>query len=219
MGGPPTVLLIDDHELVRRGVRFVLESQDVQVVGEASLADAVAMASNVRPTHIVLDPDTGHGVSLDIIHELIEAAGDPRILILTDQRDPAICARSMMLGAVGIMYKHEPPEVLFKAIEKLHAGEVWLDRSKTATVLNHIARRRRDIESSDAKIDTLTRREREIVAAICEGLRNRELADRLCISEATVRNHVTSILDKLGLANRFDLVVFSFHHHLSTPRD
>ena len=87
-------------------------------------------------------------------------------------------------------------------------------RGKTAGVLTQLAMRRKEIDSDKAKIQTLTKREREIVSAVCEGLRNKDISDRMFISEATARNHLTSILDKLGLTSRFDLVVFAFRHGL-----
>jgi two-component system, NarL family, nitrate/nitrite response regulator NarL len=213
-----TVLLVDSHELVRRGIRFVLESRDFHVLGESRCCreDAVPLAARAQPDVIIMDPDTGpeQGASLDLIGDLASAAERSPILILTTRRDAAMCARSMVLGASGVMYKHEPADVLFKALDRLHAGEVWLDRGKTAGVITHLVKRRKDVSSMDARIETLTKREREVIAGICDGLRNKELGERLFISEATVRNHVTSILDKLGLANRFDLVVCAFRHRL-----
>jgi two-component system, NarL family, nitrate/nitrite response regulator NarL len=210
----PTLLLIDNQDLVRVGIRCLLEAHDFPVLGAASHADAVKLAGELQPAVILLDPDTGSDVALDLIGDVREVAGRSRILVLTSHRDPTLCARAMMLGAAGMMYKHEPAEVLFKAIHRLQAGEVWLDRARTAGVLMQMVRRRREIDSSEARIETLTKREREIVAVICEGLRNKQTADRLCISEATARNHLTSILDKLGLASRFELVVFAFRHGL-----
>ncbi len=210
----PTVLLIDNQDLVRLGIRCLLESHDFPVLGAAPHAEAVKLAGELQPAVIILDPDTGSDVALELIADMLEVAARSRILVLTSQRDPTLCARSMMLGGAGMMYKHEPADVLFKAIGRLQAGEVWLDRARTAGVLTQMVRRRRDIDSSEARIETLTKREREIVAVICEGLRNKQIADRLCISEATARNHLTSILDKLGLASRFDLVVFAFRHGL-----
>ena len=109
--------------------------------------------------------------------------------------------------------KGQAPDTLFKAIAKVRAGEIWLDRSQMTAVLNDVMRRRQD-EPTTERARLLTKREREVVAGVCDGLRNRELAERLFISEATVRNHVTSILDKLQLANRFDLVVYSYRHGL-----
>ena len=213
----PSTVLIDSHELVRRGIRFVLEQRDVHVLGESRCCreDAVPLAAQTQPDVIIMDPATGDkdGTSLDLIRDLAQAAERSRILVLTNHRDAAISAQSIALGASGVMYKHEPAHVLFKALDRLQAGEVWLDRGKTAAVLTHLSKRR-EVSAMDARIDTLTKREREIISGVCDGLRNKELGDRLCISEATVRNHVTSILDKLGLANRFDLVVCAFRHKL-----
>jgi len=200
---------------VRLGIRCLLEAHDFPVLGAASHAEAVTLAGQLQPAVIILDPDTGSDVALDLIGDILEAAARSRILVLTSQRDPTLCARAMMLGAAGMMSKRESADVLFKAIRSLQAGEVWLDRARTAGVMMQMARRRREIDSSEARIETLTKREREIVGVICEGLRNKQIADRLCISEATARNHLTSILDKLDLASRFELVVFAFRHGLA----
>jgi DNA-binding NarL/FixJ family response regulator len=211
----PTVLLIDNQDLIRQGIRCLLESHDFDVLGAATQAEAAKLAGELQPAVIILDQDTGGDVALDLIGDMLEAAARSRILVLTSQRDPTLCTRAMMLGAAGVMYKDEPAEALFKAIRRLQAGEVWLDRASTAGVMMQMIRRRRELDSSEAKIETLTKREREVVAVVCEGLRNRQIADRLCISEATARNHLTSILDKLDLASRFDLVVFAFRHGLA----
>jgi DNA-binding NarL/FixJ family response regulator len=216
MSEPATVLLIDREDLVRRGIRQLLESQpQFRVIADASQRnEAVALASSERPDLIVLDPETEQGVSFSIIEDLVDASPKSRILILTSARDSSLCTRSMMMGAVGIVSKREPAEVLFTALDKLQEGQVWLDRMRTAAVLTQFARRRREEDVTDAKIRTLTRREREILTCVCEGLRNKELGERLFISEATVRNHLTSILDKLQLCSRLDLVLFAFRYGL-----
>jgi DNA-binding NarL/FixJ family response regulator len=219
MTNPATVLLIDPEELVRRGIRQLLETQpQFRVIADASERnEAVAVASAERPDLIVLDPETEEGFSFSIIEDLVDVSPTSRILILTATRDPSLCTRSMMMGAVGIVSKHQPAEVLFTALGKLRDGQVWLDRIRTADVLNRLARRRREHDSVDPKVRTLTRREREIVNCVCEGLRNKALGERLFISEATVRNHLTSILDKLQLSSRLDLVLFAFRHRLVEP--
>src|SRR5262245_18575656 len=118
MPTPTTVLLIDDHELVRRGVRQLRQSCDsVRVVADSPYRrDAVAIAAAELPDVIVVDPDTGDGVSLELIAELMDAASQAPILLLTSVRDPHVCARSVMLGARGVVDKREAPDVLFKAI-------------------------------------------------------------------------------------------------------
>ena len=138
MANGPNILLIDNQELVRLGIRHVLEANEFAVLGAVAHAEAVQTAAELKPEVIILDPDTGDAAGLDIIGNLMEASPQSHILVLTSQRDPAVCMRSMMLGAVGIMYMHEPPAVLFKAIGRLQAGEVWLDRGKTAGVLTQL---------------------------------------------------------------------------------
>jgi DNA-binding NarL/FixJ family response regulator len=120
---------------------------------------------------------------------------------------------------MGLVLKDKAAEVLIKAIETVHSGEVWLDGSLTASVISEISSvdksRRPDPEAE--KIRSLTGREREIVGLVCEGLKNKHIADRLFISEATVRNHLTSILSKLGLSDRFELALYAYRHHLARP--
>jgi DNA-binding NarL/FixJ family response regulator len=118
------------------------------------------------------------------------------------------------LGAHGLVLKHEQPEVLITAIKKVSAGEIWLDRSITAEALAQMIRRRRNEDVELNKISTLTRREREIIALVGEALKNAMIAQRLFISEGTVRNHLSSVLGKLGLSDRFELAVYAFRHGL-----
>ncbi len=210
------VLLVDDQELVRRGVRSLLEQEpELQVVADVPLqSDVPGLARSEQPDVIVLEPDpvTAGNVALDMISEIAIGVPQSRILILTDLRDPERYTRFLVHGALGLVLKHQPVAVLVKAIKKVQEGEVWIERTNVARLLRLAAQRRREASAADTKIQTLTKREREIIGGICEGLRNGELASRLFISEATVRNHVTSILHKLELANRFDLVVFAFRH-------
>jgi DNA-binding NarL/FixJ family response regulator len=213
-----TVLLVDSQELVRRGVRTLLEEDgEVKVIGDMPVGwEAVRVAKDARPDVIVLEPDAPCGDEnvIDLISGLASDAPHSAVLLLTDVRDPQRCTRFLAIGAVGLVLKHQPADVLLKAVKKLKAGEAWLDRANTARLLKFSSQHQHTENAIDKKMRALTRREREIVAFICEGLRNRELAERLFISEATVRNHVTSILGKLELVDRFELVVFAFRHHL-----
>jgi DNA-binding NarL/FixJ family response regulator len=119
---------------------------------------------------------------------------------------------------MGLVLKDKATEVLIKAIERVHAGEVWLDRSLTASVLSELslAETRKSNPEAD-KVATLTGREREIVELVSQGLKNKQIAERLFISEATVRNHLTSILSKLDLSDRFELALYAYRHHLAKP--
>jgi len=211
------VMLVARFPVERCGLRGLIgQHAGFEVAGEAAtIAEAVELAERERPDVVLLDPDSEE-VSLRGVSAVNEAC-DCRILVFTAESDHRVYARAIELGAAGIVTKEQPVEVLLRAIQKIHEGELWLDRARTASVLSHAIRRGRDPEVM--KIDSLTRREREIVALVGEGLRNAAIAERLFISEATVRNHLTSILSKLALADRFDLAVYAFRHGLVPATD
>jgi DNA-binding NarL/FixJ family response regulator len=117
-------------------------------------------------------------------------------------------------GAMGVFMKDQTGDVLGRAIRKVHAGELWLDRTRTANVVSRLTGGRRDEEFESAKVQSLTGREREIVALVADGLTNKRIAERLFISEATARNHLTSILGKLELTDRFQLAVYAYRRGL-----
>jgi len=218
---PIRILLVDDHVIVRAGLRMLIENhKGMVVVGEAGTRiDALAIAAREQPQVILLDLDMGNESGLDFLRELLDAAAEARVVMLTGVRDPEAHRRAVHLGAMGLVLKDKAAEVLIKAIEKVHAGEVWLDRSLTASVLSERSQadigRKSDPEAG--KIGSLTSREREIVGLVCEGLKNKQIADRLFISEATVRNHITSILSKLELSDRFELALYAYRQHLAKP--
>jgi len=166
-----------------------------------------------RPDVVLLRFDAGD-CSLSLMPELPRVTEVSRTLVLTSVNDAALHARAIELGAAGVLSSDQPGDVLVKAIKKVHAGELWLDRAGTAGVVKRLAHRHGDIDPDTMKIASLTRREREIVSLVAEGLNNKDIAGRLCISEATARNHLTSILDKLELANRFELAVYAFRRGL-----
>src|SRR5262249_19057178 len=125
--------------------------------------------------------------------------------------------RAVRLGAMGLVTKDESTEVLLQAIAKVHAGEVWLDRTLLASVLGEITRsgKAQPVDPEALKIATLTAREREIITLVGQGYRNRHVADRLCIAEATVRHHLTSIFAKLQVTDRLELVIYAYRHGLT----
>ncbi|MFY9556813.1 MAG: response regulator transcription factor [Blastocatellia bacterium] len=215
------ILVIDDHVIVRSGLRMLIENHaGMVVIGEAgNRVDALTIAAREQPDIILLDLDIGGESGLDFLSELLAAAAKARVLVLTGVRDTEAHRRAVHLGAMGLVLKDKATEVLIKAIQKVHAGEVWLDRSLTASVLSEITRadQRKKDDPDAAKISSLTEREREIVGLVCQGLKNRQIGDQLFISEATVRNHLTSILSKLELSDRFELALFSYRHHLAIP--
>jgi DNA-binding NarL/FixJ family response regulator len=143
-----------------------------------------------------------------------------RIIILTGAPQSPAIADALEYGAVGLVLKQQPPEALIKAINKVFAGELWLDRTATARLVADLARTTPDEEADRGdKTTHLTKREREVVTLVGAGLRNSQIAARLSISEVTVRNHLTSTFRKLELENRFQLVIYAFQHGLATLPD
>lgn len=206
------VIVVAGWPVVAAGIQQLLEPEEhVEVVGAyASLHEAIAGCE--RGDVVVVDPDCEQ-VSLRAVLVLAHA-GKGRVLVFAAPGDDALHRRAIEMGASGVVSKDEAASVLARAIQRVHAGELWLDRGRTAAALSLARRRSRDPEA--VKIESLTRREREIVGLVSQGLRNASIADRLSISEATVRNHLTSILSKLELSNRFDLAVYAFRHDLVT---
>ena len=214
---PIRLLLVEDHGIVRAGLRMLIGSQPgITVVGEATnRADALAVAAREQPDVILLDLDLGGEMVLDSIPELLVAAPKARMLILTGVRDPEVHRRAVHLGAVGLVLKERAADVLLQAITKVHAGEAWLEPAMVARVLSDVTRAQKTPPSAEkAKRVTLTEREREVVGLIGEGLRNRQIAERLFISEATVRHHLTAIFAKLGVADRLELVIYAYQNGL-----
>ena len=224
---PIRVLLIDDHAVVRSGLRMLVESHPgLKVAGEAAnRTEALAIAKREQPDVILLDLDMNNDNGLDFLPQLLAATRRARVLILTGVRDPEAYSQAIRLGASGLLLKEKAAEILLKAIEKVYAGEVWFDRSIIGSVLTEMSRSgggrmgglavatRTDPEG--IKIASLTEREREVVSLIGEGLKNKQIAARLFISETTVRHHLTSIFDKLDVSDRLELIIYAYQHGLA----
>ncbi|HTG15118.1 MAG TPA: response regulator transcription factor [Blastocatellia bacterium] len=213
------VLLVDDHSVVRTGLRLIIQgSAGMTMVGEAADRDeALALTAREKPDIILLDLDLGEDSGLAIISELLAAASEARVIILTGLRDPEVHRKAVLLGAMGLVSKEKAAEVLIKAIERVHAGEAWLDPSIMAGVLNVVSGKSKKGNRETEKIATLTNREREVVALIGQGIKSREVAERLFISETTVRHHLTSIFDKLEVSDRVELLIYAMRHGLASP--
>lgn len=213
------ILVVDSQAIVRAGVRLLLErNPSLCVIGDAAAADAAAIAAREQPEIILLDPDLGTHFDLESISILVEAAPRAQLLILTAVRDVELHSQAVRLGARGIIPKSQTPDMLFKAITKVLAGEMWIDRATTAHLVSHFSRRpdsKRETERR--KIATLTDRETEVIALISQGLKNRQIAERLSISEVTVRHHLSSIFSKLGISDRLELLLYAYQHRLASP--
>jgi two-component system, NarL family, nitrate/nitrite response regulator NarL len=217
---PIRVLVVDDHSIVRAGLRMLIESQGrLEIVGEASSGPtAVAVAASTQPDIVLLDLDLGGTSGLDVIPNLLSAATKARVIILTGVRDVEQHREAVRRGAMGVVVKEQAAPVLLNAIEKVHAGEVWLERSMVASVLSQLFRPQTAPEDLEAaKITSFTDRECEVISLLCQGLSNKEVARRLSIAETTVGHHLRAIFRKLGVTSRLELVIYAYQHGLAKP--
>lgn len=218
------IMLVDDHRSVLWGLERLIEGERprMEVVAKAtSCAAAIELAAKVSPDVIVLDLDLGGENGSEIIPSLVDGRRT-RVLILTGVRDVKSRQAAILLGACGLVDKEEPAEMILKAIEKVHGGELWLDRATTGRVFVELSRGKSSEASSpeSQKIASLTPREREIVEALGAepGSDNRALAERLRMGEHTLRNHLSRIYDKLRVPNRLELYVYAQRHGIRRPK-
>jgi DNA-binding NarL/FixJ family response regulator len=218
------VLIVDDHKIIREGLRDLIGSRPgMTIVGDAGGGSlALQIASRMQPDVIVLDLDLGEGSGLTLIPELLKAAKETRIVILTGVRDVEKRDKAMDLGAKGVVLKEEGATELLSAIEKVYrTGEYWLE---PGAVRRLVEKRQSGATQMDdpeaARIGKLTEREREIIALVGEGLENKEIAERLrpIVAETTVRNNLSIIYGKLNIqGGRLGLLVYAYKHGLVSP--
>lgn len=218
---PIRVFLIDDHRGILWGLERLIDSGKpvMQVVGSAaSCTEALKLLDDASPNLILLDIDLGKESGVDEIPRLL-ARSRAKILVLTGLRDESVHDKAVLAGARGVVQKEAAAETILSAIAKVHAGQIWLDRAATSRIFVEFSRESaaQAADPERAKISTLTDRERAIVtiAANNAGANARTMAEILHISEHTLRNHLTSIYGKLGVANRLELFAFSHKHGLT----
>jgi DNA-binding NarL/FixJ family response regulator len=215
---PIRVMLVDDHRLVLEGIRTVLGNGSlIDVVGEAQdLEKALVMISAQKPDMVLLDVEIGKVSTLERLEDIRAACPSSRILFLTGEMNEAMNERALIGGAHGLVLKECSSEVLRTAVKKVHNGEIWFDRKLTSRVLSDARKREKGDHEDQEKIHSLTKRELEVTRLIATGLVNKNIAERLFISEKTVRNHLTVIYSKIGVQNRLELALFASKNRLST---
>lgn len=206
------IMLVDDHPTMLWGLERLIESQPgMQVVGTASQPQqALELARRCMPDVIVLDLDLGGSSSLEIVPAL-SANGVSRVLMLSASREETMLDQAVLRGARGVLDKAVGPSQVLKAIEKIHRGELWLDQEQLGRVFGRMLSPVTARAPAHDPLSDLTARERSIVQAIVDehGAPNKQLAASLFISEHTLRNHLSSIYQKLGLTNRLELYVWA----------
>jgi DNA-binding NarL/FixJ family response regulator len=215
------VLLVEDHQTMLWGLQTLVDAERprMEVAGTArTCPEALERAAQLAPDVILLDLDLGGVSMVDFLPELL-ASGRSRALVLTAAHDTATLDQAIRRGARGILHKEVSAGQVIKAIEKIHRGELWFDAATMDRVFGQLLRARSNPQPAPAPHASLTARERAIVSAAVQhsGSGNHEVAQRLFISEHTLRNHLTSIYRKLNVNNRLEMYVYAIRHGLVQP--
>jgi two-component system, NarL family, nitrate/nitrite response regulator NarL len=210
------ILIADDHPIFRDGLRKLLSlEEDFQVIGEAEDGkEAVEMVQKLTPDILLLDLKMPNMSGIGALEALGDKNKTTRVIVLTASEDEAAVVQAMRMGTAGIVLKQTATELLIKSIRKVYDGEIWLDSRMTTAVMKEFSQPapvREPIKT------VLSAREREVVALVCQGFRNKEIAEKMFISEQTVKNHLHNIFDKLGVSDRLELALFAIHKKLNEP--
>ena len=214
------VLVADDHPVVREGIRKLLDlEEDLDVIGEASDGrEVIEKVGQLKPDIVLLDLKMPGMDGLAVLQTLQHMKSTCKTIVLTASEDKNEWVQAMKLGCSGIVVKQTSPELIVKSIRKVAEGEVWLDSHTTAAVMRQFATQTdTGVAAGGAKgrsRSPLSNREREIVALVAQGYRNREMAEKMFISEQTVKNHLHNIFDKLGVSDRLELALYAIHKGL-----
>lgn len=205
-----TVFLLDDHEIVRRGVRDLLDSEDdLEVVGEAATAaEALVRIPLLDPDVAVLDVRLPDGDGVEVCREVRSRQPRTACLMLTSFSDDEALFQAIVAGAAGFVLKQVRGMELVDAIRRVARGQVLLDPVVTARVIERIRRG----PQQDERLAHLTEQERRILELMAEGLTNRAIGQRMHLAEKTVKNYVTNVLSKMGMARRTEAAVYAARH-------
>lgn len=201
------VLLVDDHEVVREGLRTLIGRQaDMAVVGEAgTVAEAVESAARAKPDVVIMDVRLPDGSGVEACRTIREARPETGVIMLTSYADDEALFASIVAGAAGYLLKQTRGQAVVDAIAAVAKGRSLLDPDVTGKVLERVRRGRRE---EDPGLASLTEQERKVVEQLAEGKTNREIGEILFLSEKTVKNYVSRILDKLGLSRRAEAAAY-----------
>lgn len=219
MTPPLRVLVADDDDLMRAGLRAVLASDDtIEVVAEAADGrEAIQRTRASRPDVVLMDVRMPNVDGIAATREIVTAVPSTRILMLTTFEDDDYVFGALTAGASGFLLKRTQPEQLIAGIHVIAAGEALLSPSVTRTVVDRMAREPRPDPAAGRRLRDLTPREREIFQHVARGMSNQEIAAALFVEESTVKTHMKRILAKLGLRDRVQAVILGYETGLVRP--
>jgi DNA-binding NarL/FixJ family response regulator len=210
------LLVVDDHDLFRTGLASLLSAEpDIEVLAQASTGrSGVRLANELRPDVVLMDlrlPDiSGHDATRAIVADRPGA----RVVVLTVSSADEDIESAVQAGACGFLAKDTPIEEVVSAVQAAASGAAWLSSRAAEVVLGHLRRAQQEWSPGGGPIEELSPREVEVLHLIARGMENREIAEELSISPRTAKNHVSSILMKLGLPSRVQAAIYAVRHHL-----
>jgi DNA-binding NarL/FixJ family response regulator len=215
------IVIADDHPIFRDGLRKLLMlEEDFRVVAEARDGkEVLEVLDEHQPDILLLDLKMPGLDGLTALQKLQSSRTKTKVIVLTASEDKNQFVQAMKFGTCGIVLKQTATELLIKSIRKVHAGEIWLDSHTTAAVMRQFSSPMDSapLGNRDRDRSPLSQREREIVVLVAQGFKNKEMAEKMFISEQTVKNHLHNIFDKLGVSDRLELALYAIHKNIHTP--
>ena len=214
------ILIADNHPIVREGLSTVLRAEpDMAIVGEAADgAEALELIETNDPDVVLMELRLPRMEGLVVLRNLAARARRAKVLLFTGSEDREEFVEAMKLGCAGILMKSSAPGLIAKSIRKVYEGEIWLDANTTAAVIRQFAMPVDATVPGDGKHPRgraqLSQREREIIVLIAQGYKNKEIAEKMFITEQTVKNHLHNVFDKLGVSDRLELALYAIHNSL-----
>ena len=210
-----SIVLVDDHEIVRLGLMTLINDQPgMEVVGEAGTSEsAVQVIERLQPDVVLMDIRMPGGSGIEATRQITQRFPDVKIIMLSSFADDELLLRAIRSGAVGYVLKQVGNEELIRAITAVAGGEALLDPATTARLLSHVRATERQAEQDAFR--ELSGRELDVLVLLARGKTNAEIGKGLNLSEKTVRNYVSTILEKLNMTNRIELATYAVEHHIS----
>ncbi len=214
------IAIADDYPVLLAGMRQSLACDDIVVVAESiQMDDLLEQVALRKPEVVLLGCETQADKLPGQLHSLMERYADVKTIVFTGNASLDFHEVALRNGARGLLLKHCAPSLIAKTVRRVSRGDLCFDRALTDRMLSTLIRRKpAELRPEVARMSSLTGRESQVVSRVCEGMRNKEIASQLYISDATVAHHLTSIYRKLGLTDRTELLLYAHQNGISLPR-